>query len=208
MPGQSRSSNSSDHPYDPSAAMYPGISESKTADPMNHHIRTNQELLAENFALRKKIQELEKSEEERRQTEEALQENLEILAKAEQIGHMGSWKIDASSKIFSASAEMRKIWGFAENETISMEKILARFHPEDLENMRRIIEAAAGKAPSSTLNFRIVRPDGAIRHISGNIEAILDPQGKPVSIHGAVQDVTEKKRLEDELIKVQKHDYI
>jgi PAS domain S-box-containing protein len=171
---------------------------------MNDLIRTNQELLAENFALKKKIQELEKSEADRKQAKDALQESLEILAKAEQIGHMGSWKMDVSHNTFSASAELRKIWGFAENEIISLEKVLSRFHPDDLDRMREIIQAAAGKGDPSVSDYRIILPDGTIRHISGNTEATLDPQGKTVFIHGTVQDMTEKKRLEDELIKAQK----
>lgn len=65
-------------------------------------------------------------------------------------------------------------------------------HPEDLELVKQHIPNAE-KTNNSTLEFRIIRPDGQVVYINRTREIIKDDAGRLVKNIGMVQDVTERK---------------
>ncbi len=141
---------------------------------------------------------------ERKKIEQALQENLTLLAEAERMGLIGSWRTDMDMNPVTLSSGLRRIWGLPDEGNISGNDLAARIHPDDRDQMLRAWRTAINKRTPFVYEYRIVRPDKTIRYIDGNSEIIVDSQGKPVGIHGVLQDVTDKKRLEDEMIKAQK----
>ncbi len=145
---------------------------------------------------------------ERKQTEKALKDNMAILAEAERIGHMGSWRRDLVSNRTYWSTETCRIFGISENEEILFETFKSRIHPEDLDGLLNKIKESENKGTPFEAEYRIILPNGTIRYIYGKAEATLSMEGKPVTINGLSLDITERKRLEDELIKAQKLDTI
>ena len=141
---------------------------------------------------------------ERKRVEQTLKENLELLAEAERIGHMGIWKLDLPTNHFIWSKGFLRIMGFPEDEKISFEQIKSRIHLDDVDDAMAIFQEASKKGIPYTSEYQMVLPDGSIRNIIESIEPELDPQGKLVRIHGTLQDITERKKLEDEIIKAQK----
>ena len=139
-----------------------------------------------------------------KRAEQALQDNLMLLAEAERMGHTGSWKADIEMKNISVSDEIRRIYGISEDEDVTLKTFTSRIHPEDRINMIEKWRTAIEKKTPFAAEYRIVLPDGTVRHLFRSSEVISDFQGNPVGIHGTVQDVTEKKMLEDEMIKAQK----
>jgi PAS domain S-box-containing protein len=141
-------------------------------------------------------------------TKQALQDNLELLAQAERIGHIGSWKMDVSTNMLTVSAEMRSMLAYPEQAEITVEALLALVHPDDLAGVMAKWQKTLEIGIPSTLEFRGIHPNGTIHYVEVRAEASFDAQGKPVVIQGYAVDLTEKKRLEDELIKAQKLDSI
>lgn len=141
---------------------------------------------------------------ERKRIEQALQENLALLAEAEHMGLIGSWRTDMELNPVRLSSGLRRIWGFPETCNVTSEELASRIHPDDRDQMLRNWRAAIEQRRAFTCEYRIVRPDGKVRHIDANSEIIFDTQKNPVGIHGVLQDVTDRKRLEDEVIKAQK----
>lgn len=141
---------------------------------------------------------------ERKKIEQALQENINLLAEAERIGLIGSWRTDMSMNPVRLSSGLRRIWGLPDEGDVTSKDMMSRLHPEDRDQMLRAWRAAIDKREAFSYAYRIIHPDGTIRHINANSEIIFNAQGKPVGIHGVLQDVTDKKRLEDEMIKTQK----
>jgi len=139
-----------------------------------------------------------------KRTEQALQDNLALLAEAERMGHTGSWRAGIDMKNISVSAEIRRIYGISDDDNVTFETFMSRIHPEDRDSvLEKWLSAMETKTPF-TMEYRIVLPDGTVRHLIRSSEVIADSQGNSVGVHGTVQDVTEKKMLEDEMIKSQK----
>jgi len=139
-----------------------------------------------------------------KQSESNLHENLSSLAEAERIGQIGSWKLDRTTRNFYCSRGMLKILGLHENEIITFDQFLSRIHPDDLERGSCKAQEAFGQRLSFMEEFRIIHTDGTIRHIIGRAEAEIDRDGVPVMIHGTAQDISERKRMEEDIIKAQK----
>ncbi len=145
---------------------------------------------------------------ERKLAEKTLKENLELLAKAERIGLTGSWKRDLATNNIIWSSGTYRIFGIPENEGISFKTFKSLIHPEDRDLLLKKLEEMAQKGTPMKVEFRIRRPDGTIRTLSSKGEVSFDSRGKPILIHGTVQDITERKRLEDYMITSQKLDSI
>jgi PAS domain S-box-containing protein len=72
-------------------------------------------------------------------------------------------------------------------------------HPEDRSRMLEDQQAAIRWGTRES-EFRIVRPDGSIRHAASRVWSAFDPGGKPVRLEGIVTDTTDRKLAEEERI--------
>ena len=75
---------------------------------------------------------------------------------------------------------------------------LDMIHPEDRETFRTAIEAATQGIAPFGLDFRVVWPDGSIHWTHGAGRLMLDETGRPISMLGTGQDITERRRLEEQ----------
>ncbi len=84
--------------------------------------------------------------------------------------------------------------------TLTREDWLAMLHPDDRERVAETIETLARSgAPGRRTEYRIVRPDGAIRHIEARSRFERDNTGRATRSIGVHLDVTEQRRLEASL---------
>lgn len=143
-----------------------------------------------------------------KEAEQALKENMALLAEAERIGHTGSWRRDLTTNQTFWSSSFRRIFGFAGNEGARFETLMSRVHPEDRDGLLKKMRNFEGKGEPFEVEYRIMLPDGTVRHIYDKGEITYSKQGKPLILHGFVLDMTERKRLEDELIRAQRLDSI
>lgn len=128
---------------------------------------------------------------ERFKAEEVLRKNQANLAESQRIAHVGGWEFDPATNRVAWSDEMFRIFGFDPKTTEpSYELFLSRLHPDD----RALLNAAPFEC-----ELRMTRTDGANRILwtSGRVD--LDPNGRPVRIYGAAQDITERRRAEEGL---------
>ena len=119
------------------------------------------------------------------------------LTEAQAIAHIGGWRIHPETRTAECSEEVFRILDLHANDrSISVETLFSRVHSED----RPALEAAFGKAYETSLRFehrhRIVRPDGAIRHVIQHIQSLADARGRVVQLAGTIQDVTEAMAAE------------
>jgi PAS domain S-box-containing protein len=132
---------------------------------------------------------------ERKRAEEALRESERELRRAQAVAHVGSWQFDFRTRVVTASDEAKRIYGL-QGDRWTFEEVqqmsLPECRPALDEAMRALIEDGA----PYDVEFRIRRADtGEIRHVHSVAE--YDPDRRVAT--GAVQDVTERKRAEDEL---------
>jgi len=120
------------------------------------------------------------------------------LQHAEQLVHLGHWELDLQTGIAVWSEEAYRIFGIAPRP-ISTEEFLSFLLPEDRERFSSMfIRYLEGERPES-FDYRIRRPDGAVRFIRGAAELERDAEGQPQKLFGTVQDITERKQAEEAL---------
>jgi PAS domain S-box-containing protein len=145
---------------------------------------------------------------ERKESEQALRESESSLAAAQKIAHLGSWDsgpLDEREpwerRGMDWSDEMYRLLGFAPGEiTPSFRTLVEATHPDDMERVGGVMrEATFGREPSVEVEHRILRRDGEVRVVQAQIETVYGETGEPVRRFGTMLDVTERKRVEDEL---------
>jgi two-component system, cell cycle sensor histidine kinase and response regulator CckA len=137
---------------------------------------------------------------ERRQAENALRESEERFRQIAETIDEVFWIYDAQKEAATyISPAFDRIWGFPPTPLIGdPNPSMDRIHPEDrerLENARNLLKA--GK--TSEFEFRIIRPDGAVRHIWSRGFAVADKTGTIGQYIGVDRDVTEWKRAQQAL---------
>ena len=137
--------------------------------------------------------------------EEGLRRNEANLAKAQEMAQLGSYEIHIpSTREDHWSKETFRILGLALTEKAAspQEFIDRSVHPEDRARVREMLQETLRQASKFDFAFRVVRPDGSVRHVQSSGEPIQDQGGRVVRIVGTLMDITERKRLENEILHI------
>jgi C4-dicarboxylate-specific signal transduction histidine kinase len=76
--------------------------------------------------------------------------------------------------------------------------VLQRVHPEDRGRVLEYVQKAVRERTDYAVEFRIVLPDGTVKHIQGLGHPVFSASGELVEVVGTQLDVTERKRAEEE----------
>jgi PAS domain S-box-containing protein len=143
--------------------------------------------------------------EDHKQAEQALRRSEAYLAEAQRLTHTGSFTSDGSSReILYWSEEDFRIWGFDPQQgPPTREMVLQRIHPEDREKVLEKLQKAFHERTGYAAEFRIVLPDGTVRHIHSVGHPVLSASGDVIEVLGTHVDVTERRRAEEALRQAQ-----
>lgn len=134
------------------------------------------------------------------ETEAALREaNERRLSLALAAGGMGAWDWDIASGRVNWSSELERAHGLVPGTFEgTLDAYRRDVYPADAERLHNSI-AAALETPDAPyeVEYRIVRPDGALRWLSSTGRVIVDSQRRPTRMVGICRDVTERKRVEE-----------
>lgn len=139
------------------------------------------------------------------QTAEALRRSQSTLARAQEIAHLGSYELDLESPGNNHwSDEAFRIMGRDSTQAVvSTEVYIQRIvHAEDQARVRETLDKALSQRSRFDLEYRIVRPDGSVRHVHSVAEPMLGPDKEVLKLVGFLQDVTERKELENQIIEI------
>ncbi len=138
-----------------------------------------------------------------RRAEEALRRSEASLAEAQRIAHLGTWDWDLASGRAWWSDEMCRIFGVAPDDFgRTFENSLKCIHPDDRESVQSALKEALEGGNSYDMEHRVARPDGVERFVHARGDAILNEAGRPIRMVGIVHDITERKRAEREVQKL------
>ena len=136
---------------------------------------------------------------ERKRVEAQLVRSQQQIAEALRIAQIGNWEWDIQHNIVTWSDEMYEIFGVTpETFTATLEGYLERIHADDRQNSRKIIEQAYRETSQYEVEHRVIRSDGTIRIVHGLGAIVRDETGKAVRVVGTTQDITDRKRAEEE----------
>src|SRR5882724_8925708 len=137
--------------------------------------------------------------------EEKLQRSEAYLAEAQRLTHTGSWAWRVVGRdALHLSEEWYRIYGFdPENGPPAFEERLQRTHPEDRAKWQEAIDRAVAEKSDYELEFRILLPDGSVKHIHTVGHPVLNASGDVVQFMGAATDITAAKEAEKKIRQAQ-----
>ncbi|HKB99722.1 MAG TPA: MHYT domain-containing protein [Terriglobales bacterium] len=137
--------------------------------------------------------------------EEKLQRSEAYLAEAQRLTHTGSWAWRvAGGDALHLSEEWYRIYGFdPENGPPTFDERRQRTHPEDRAKWQGAIDQAIDEKSEYKVEFRILLPDGSVKHIHTVGHPVLNASGDLVQFVGSSTDITERKHAEEALRQAQ-----
>ncbi|QIR41086.1 PAS domain S-box protein [Tolypothrix sp. PCC 7910] len=138
---------------------------------------------------------------ERKLAEEELRKSQAHLSAAQRVARLGSWEFNLQTMEGWWSRETYEIYGRNPDEQppSSLEENLQYIHPEDREYFTKKYHELLAESYQE-LEYRLLRPDSTITYVLMRVEVIYDTDNQPISIVGAILDITERKQAEAELL--------
>jgi PAS domain S-box-containing protein len=143
---------------------------------------------------------LAKDVEERKQIENALRESEELYRQLVQTSPDGIALVDVEGNILYASPKSKQLFGFSEDEPSDGNNIFDFIHPDDIEKARLAVSKVILMQQSFANNYKLVRSDKTEFIAEINSAPIKDYQGKTKGFISIIRDITERKKVEEELI--------
>jgi PAS domain S-box-containing protein len=135
---------------------------------------------------------------ERGRAEEALRESEARTNLAANAANLGLWLWNIRDDELWVTEKWRRLFGFAESEPVSFDRVLQIVHPEDRERTKQLVQQMfEGGGGEHESEYRITRPDGSTRWIAGYGGVELDERGKPAFARGVSRDITGRKLAEE-----------
>ena len=141
---------------------------------------------------------------DRQEAERALRESERMLAESQAAAHVGSWEAildddDGPPRSLRWSDEAYRIFGHEPGRVaVDFGLFISSVHPDDRALIPRIRSAVLGPDGRHETEYRIVRPDGAVRLIHFWTTVERDAAGRATRLRGTCQDITERKLAETE----------
>ena len=118
---------------------------------------------------------------------------------ATQAGQIGIWEWNVQTGALAWDDRMYALYGLVHGEPLTADRFYACVHPDDrAEEQAQARTTLFGDKPYDT-EFRIVRPDGAVRHVRAQATVVRDADGAPMRLVGVNWDVTDVRNLERSL---------
>jgi len=160
-------------------------------DSERHYIAQLEQTLAATRQALQALKVVQSTEEHLCHAELALEERLQLVTSIGQIG-ICEWEIDSNDLFWD---EMTfQLYGLDPAHcSLSYETWYNSLHPEDQQAVEAQLKSIlASEQQCFELHFRIIRPDGNLRHIHARVQIRRDPKGQPLSLLGINWDVTEE----------------
>jgi PAS domain S-box-containing protein len=140
---------------------------------------------------------------ERERAEQALRQSEAYLAEAQRLTHTGSWALDTvTGKVIYWSDEAFRLFGLEPRggRPPEFEEISQLVHPEERERLLAELAQVLRDKAEYKQNYRILLPDGTVRHVHSIGHPVLDSAGELIKYVGTVLDATERSRSEHRLL--------
>lgn len=139
-------------------------------------------------------------------TEEALNKTVEELRYSQEIAHVGSWYLDIATNQVMWSEELYKMYGFDPTRPpppyTEHQKL---FTPESWARLSTALSHTRDAGVPYELELETVTIDGSNGWMWVRGETVTDENGETIGLRGAAQDITDRKRAEEELSRYRDH---
>ena len=173
---------------------------------MNDNSKTQQQLIQELAAMRKRVGQMEQSELDRKKAEEALRENEARHRQREEryrniLDNMEEayYEVDLKGNLTFFNTPAVKNLGYTDNEMMGMN--FRQYVDKDSEH--KVFEAfhkvfLTGESTKG-VDWEFISKAGEKKPIESSVSLIRDTQGNPIGFRGIIRDITERKQIEEKL---------
>jgi len=146
---------------------------------------------------------------QRKAIEVELIENKQRLTEAQQIAHLGSWDWNVVDDHVIWSDEAAEIY-VPDNKSVtpSFEGFKSSLHPDDFDMVMGAIKATFDQDAAYDIQHRVVSKLKGVRYVHARGKVFRNADGKAIRLVGTAQDITERKTLENLLMRQAHHDYL
>ena len=136
----------------------------------------------------------------RKDAERVQTELVETLSMAEELGGVGSWRLDVASGAVTWSDEVYRIHGKSRDSfDPSFDDAVGCYHPDDRQTVADCCREAIETGIGGGFQLRLIREDGETRTVSSNCRPERDGTGAIVALFGVFQDVTDSIRSHERI---------
>ena len=151
-------------------------------------------------AIKRTIYEIE-IENQRKLAEESLKESQEMLQKARKLAKLGVWDWKAKDDVVTWTEELYQISGLDPFiPAPHFYKLTSFFTPKSWHLVQTAVDKIMKSGKPYQLELELIRPDGNLRNVIAFGSTKYDAMGQFVGLYGTVQDITERKLVEQKLI--------
>ena len=138
---------------------------------------------------------------------EAMRRSERSLARAQRLAGMGNWQWHADGRL-TYSAELQRLLGLDTEAARSddAQTFLSLVAADDREPVRQARHSLVVRGIPYQLEFRIARPDGAVRTVFEQAFPAIDDQGRHVGVEGITQDITERVQARETIRQMAHYD--
>lgn len=135
----------------------------------------------------------------RKRADQALRESEARLSLAAASADARVWELELSTGRIWTTERGRKFYGLAPGEELTFERFLSLVHPEDRERTRESVEQTMQSGQDLSLEYRIALPHGNFSWITARGRPYYKSSGEPDRLMGVSIDISDRKRMEEEL---------
>ncbi|MGD9546532.1 MAG: PAS domain S-box protein [Candidatus Krumholzibacteriia bacterium] len=145
---------------------------------------------------------------DRKRFEAALADTARRLNEAQRIAHIGNWELDLVTNRLTWSEEIYRIFELDSLDfEATYEAFLQAVHPDDRDAVNGAYIGSLKNRTPYSIEHRLLFPDGRVKHVFEQCETAYEGDD-PVRSFGTVQDITDRKMLEEQLYQSQKLDAV
>ena len=137
--------------------------------------------------------------------EENLRRSEAELRLAQELANLGNYVIHAQGDAPDYySPQLHRILRVPVGAQVAVKDFLEKWiHPADRERVTAAFEALNEHSPALDVEYRVVLPDGTVKHLHHTAQSFHDAAGRPIKYVGTIHDVTERRHAQDEARQLQ-----
>jgi PAS domain S-box-containing protein len=143
---------------------------------------------------------------DRKQAEEMLNTSAERLRLSLEAAAMGTWDFNPITGALNWDARCKKMFGLPPEVEVNYDTFLAGLHPEDRQHVHEVVQRAFDAASGGfyDVEYRTIglRDGGVLRWVRATGQAAFDDKGRAIRFVGTIRDITDRKRAEEQLRKL------
>ncbi len=136
---------------------------------------------------------------DQRRHQRMLQDTLERLSLVQNAAGIATWDWDIPRDHIVYSGSFSQLFGLPDGTELNLAQWQKLVHPDDRDRIATQVERCITERIRWSEEFRIIRPDGAVRWLLGRGEFLFDDGGRAVRALGINVDITDRRLQEQQL---------